>query len=76
MNKERRKALAQVADELRNLESKIEELMNEEQDYYDNMPEGLQGSEKGEKSQAAIDAMESALSTVGEALCSIEEAQE
>lgn len=33
-------------------------LRDEEQDYFDNMPESLQAGEKGEKAEAAINAME------------------
>jgi hypothetical protein len=42
----------------------IEGLRDEEQDYYDNMPEALQGGEKGDNAQAACDAMDSASSSL------------
>lgn len=47
-----------LAGEASSLCDELGELRDEEQDYFDNMPEGLQGGEKGEKAQAAIDAME------------------
>lgn len=34
---------------------------DDEQDYLDNMPESLQGGEKGELAQAAIDALDEAI---------------
>lgn len=76
MNNDRRAALSKLADDLRDIESKIEELMNEEQDYLDNMPENMQDGEKAQKAQAAVDAMESALGEVQCAISSLDEAQE
>jgi hypothetical protein len=69
MNKDRRKALADVAGQIEDMIANVsairemlEGVRDEEQEYYDNMPESLQGGEKGENSQAAIDAMENVLS--------------
>lgn len=68
MNKDRRKRLAEAneavseAQELiNNARSIIEECRDEEQDYYDNMPESFQYGEKGEIAQQAIDCMEEAI---------------
>lgn len=73
MNNDRRKriatiivkvaALSDVFDELR---GEIEEVRDEEQEYYDNMPESLQGGEKGDVAQAAVDALEEAISALEE----------
>jgi hypothetical protein len=57
-----------VAD-LEALKSSAEDVQSEEQDYLDNMPEGLQGGEKGEAAQSAIDALD-------EVICNIETAVE
>ena len=69
MNNQRRKdidaALKLVADAraaIDALREAIEPIKEEEQEYYDNMPESLQGGEKGEAAQAAIDALENAMS--------------
>lgn len=40
----------------------LESVRDEEQEAYDNMPENFQNGERGEKSQAAIDALENAIS--------------
>lgn len=40
----------------------IEEVKGEEEESYENMPEGMQNGEKGEKAQAAIDALDEAYS--------------
>lgn len=74
MNKLRREAIAAIAEKLEELKSDIETLKDEEGEYYDNMPESLQGSEKGEKAEAAVSAFESAMDSIDEALSSLEEA--
>jgi hypothetical protein len=48
------------------IKSDLETLRDEEQDYYDGMPEGLKGSERGEGAQAAVDALENAISKLEE----------
>ncbi len=42
-------------------------IMDEEKEYYDNMPESIQAGQKGDDAQTAIDAMESAVNSVDEA---------
>lgn len=61
MNKQRRKEIEAVKDRLIGLQSDIEMLRDEEQEYKENMPESLQQGEKGDKAQAAIDALEEAI---------------
>ncbi len=60
MNADRRKRIVSLLELL-------EDVINEEQEAFDNMPESLQSSEKGENSQSAIDAMESARDYLQEA---------
>jgi phage host-nuclease inhibitor protein Gam len=43
------------------IRSDLESARDEEQDYYDNMPEGLKGGDKGETAQSAIDALQNAI---------------
>ena len=52
----------------------LETVCGEEQDAYDNLPESLQESDRGETMYNAIDNMESAMSSLGEALDYIVEA--
>lgn len=47
MNKTRRKAIDDVVAKLQELRDEVESLRDEEQDYYDNMPESFQNGEKG-----------------------------
>lgn len=60
MNKQRREAIAAIATRLGEIQSEIDDLMQEEQDYLDAMPESLQSGEKGENAQAAIDSLQEA----------------
>ena len=76
MNANRRKQLQAIADELNNLWGQIESLRDEEQEAYDAMPEGIQSSERGEKSQSAIDQIDNAYSVVEEAINCLNEACE
>ena len=76
MNAERRKKLNKVVEELEALKAVIEFIREEEEEAYDNMPEGLQGSEKGEAMENAIGSLEQAESGIEEATESISEAVE
>lgn len=67
MNKDRRKAIAALIVELEALQGKredilgqIDTLIDEEQEYYDNMPESFQNGEKGSAAEAARDALQNA----------------
>ena len=58
---------AQLEDAVNKLEdaaARIEELREEEEDKFDNMPESLQSSEKGEALEAAKDALTEAFDTL------------
>lgn len=53
MNQERRKRLEEAAAKLAEAREIIEAVRDEEQDAFDNMPESLQGGERGEKMEHA-----------------------
>lgn len=67
MNKQRRKAIADIMAQIDDLHSKIEKLRDEEQEAYDNLPEGLQEGAKGDSMYEAIDNLDSALGSLEEA---------
>lgn len=85
MNKQRRKEIAdarakleQAAELIEQAKAALEQARDDEQEYYDNMPESLQNSEKGETAQAAVSALESALDNLGDisqAIADCEEAE-
>ena len=60
MNKENRKKITQWIDTLETIKSEIEEMQAGEEDKYDNLPEGIQDSEKGEAICDAIENLGSA----------------
>lgn len=69
MNKARRADIAAIierlqplVDEIESLKSDIETIRDEEQDYYDNMPEGLQQSDRGMTAEAAISELDDVVS--------------
>lgn len=74
MNNDRRTRLGEVRDSLDDIITQIEELKDEEQEAYDNLPEGLQQTERGDKMQTAIETMEEAISAIGDVQQTIEEA--
>lgn len=71
MNNERRKEIDRLMErvnsllaDLSEIKDSIESVRDEEQGYLDNMPENMADSERAEKSQAAIDALDEALSSL------------
>lgn len=67
MNKQRRKALDTLYQKIEALSQELNEVLDAEQEAYDNLPESLQESERGEAMYEAIDNIESALSSLEEA---------
>ena len=53
MNKQQRKALEDFVGQLDTIQCALLEMSEVERDKYDNMPESLQGSEKGEALDSA-----------------------
>lgn len=60
MNKARRKAIEKVVSDLYDIQSAVEELRDEEQEYLDNIPENPQGSERYELAEQALENLNSA----------------
>lgn len=76
MNKIRRKELDVVLAKLHEAKDELESIINDEEEYRDNMPENLQGSERYELANNACSEMQNALDSLDEAVSSIESAQE
>ena len=72
MNKNRRQQLNGLLDGLERIKDELEAVCEEEQDYFDNMPENLQGSIRGTESEEAIDAMNDAVSALEDVISTIE----
>lgn len=57
-----------VNNQLKDASKRLSSILNEEQDAFDNMPEGLQNSCRGMCSEDAIDSMEEASDKLDEAI--------
>jgi flagellar biosynthesis chaperone FliJ len=76
MNQKRRESISKISNALDDLKCQLETLLEEEQEYYDNMPEGFQNADKGEAAQSAISALEYAVSNLEDTVGNLEEASE
>ena len=61
MNKERKGRFNDVISSLEEAKGEVEDILNEEQDSYDSLPDGLQMSSRGEKMQDYIGLMEDSI---------------
>lgn len=57
MNAKRRKSLKEIFEQVSELKNQLENLREEEEEYTENMPENLWGSERYEKAQEHINDM-------------------
>lgn len=60
-----------VNNQLKDASKRLSSILNEEQDAFDNMPEGLQSSYRGMCSEDAIDLMEEAIDSLDDAIKSL-----
>ena len=67
MNKVRRKEIEKVIALLDEARTRLEEINEEEQEAFDNMPEGIQMSERGEKMENCIYYMEDVIGALEDA---------
>lgn len=68
MNKQRRARLAEAHSLLGRAVSIVERAKDEEQDSFDNLPENLQSSERGELMEEAIDELQTAIDSINDAM--------
>lgn len=73
MNKQRRKQILDIRNQLEQNINELQSVLDEEQYSYDNMPENLQFSMRGEEMEDAITTMEEAIESIQSALESLEE---
>lgn len=60
------KSLEEIRDQIEALRNDVEDIKDEEQECFDNLPEGLQGSERGQ-------AMETNAETLDETVANLED---
>lgn len=76
MNKERRNQIQQAIDLINEAKGIFDLVMAEEQEAFDNLPEGLQGADKGQAMETAIAALEDASGGCDAVIDSCNEAME
>lgn len=76
MNKNDRKQIAEWIDKLEEIKSGVEGMQSSEEDKFDNLPEGIQESEHGERMTEAIENLGYAVDSIEEAICSLNDAME
>lgn len=64
MNKQRRSTLRAINDRLSTIKDEIEAVMDEEQDAYDNLPDGLRDGMRGEMMADNVDELQSVINTI------------
>lgn len=73
MNNKRRKEISKIVSTLEGVRDSLSELVDEEQSAFDNMPESIQGSDRGCESEEAIGYLSDALDSVESALDYLDE---
>lgn len=76
MNNARRKQIADAIQKIEEAKTLLEIVRDEEQDAFDNMPEGLQAGERGQKMEEAISRVEDSISEIENAVEGLNEASE
>ena len=72
MNNKRRNSIRKIKEGLSRLINYLEELRDEEDEAYNNMPEQFQDSARGENMQTAIEALDNAADWLQEAIDELE----
>lgn len=67
MNKKRLLRIENIISQINKINDEIEDVLSEEEDAFDSMPEGLQSSLNGERSEAAIDALSESTGLIADA---------
>jgi hypothetical protein len=76
MNNTRRKILDELVERLEEVKARLEEVRQDEEVSYDNLPEAFQEGSRGERMQEAISRMEDAFGSIEEAIDGLTEARE
>ena len=68
MNNKRRKEISKIVSTLEDVRDRLSDIVDEEQCAFDNMPESIQGSDRGCESEEAIDCLNDPLDSIESAL--------
>ena len=75
MNKARRKEIDSVIATLEEAKERLESIRDDEQEYYDTMPENFQYGEKGEAAEETVSNLDYAIDQIDEAIDNAEQAK-
>lgn len=73
MNKKRRRQIEKIRELLTDCREELNDVISEEEECLENIPESLQGSERYGESEEFLDLMNDALSNIESAVDSLEE---
>lgn len=73
MNKARRLEIQKAMEKLDEAKAMLESCRDEEQDYFDNMPESLQGGDKGQAAENAISLLDDIISNIEDAISQVDD---
>ena len=76
MNNTRRKHLRDLIEKTEGINSEIEEIRTEEEEYYNNMPEAFQDGDKGDRAQTVIEYLDEAMTAAGDVIENLTSATE
>ena len=68
MNKQRRKQIEGMIDKLENIKEHISDILDDEQNAFDNMPESIQYGERGYIMRVTIDFLDDAIGNIVDAI--------
>lgn len=76
MNNIRRSSIRSLIDKLEHYRTQFEKIRDEEQEYYDRIPENLQGSYRADESLDAIECLDNVIENLTDAIDNAEESME
>jgi F0F1-type ATP synthase membrane subunit b/b' len=71
VNAARREQIGTIADAIEQLRVDLESLRDEEQEYFDNMPESFQQAQKGQDAEAAVDSLSESVDGLDEVVSNL-----
>lgn len=71
MNRQRRKWLQDTIEAIENAKIELESIRDEEQECFDNLPEGIQYSERGDAMQENIDELDDEISNIEDVISNL-----
>lgn len=74
MNNPRRKKISKLIEQLDALKSELEEILSEEQESFDNIPEAFESTDRYAAAEEALDYLDTAFGGLEEVIDSLNEA--